>query len=61
MAKLKLILLFIIAGVLAASAPRSRSASSGEPKKGRTAAQIRKGIVAGDWRQVDLQTAASIN
>jgi len=30
-------------------------------KKGRTAAQIRKGIIAGEWQQVDLQTAASIN
>jgi uncharacterized protein with PCYCGC motif len=30
-------------------------------KKGRTAAQIRKGIIAGEWQQVDLQTATSIN
>src|SRR3569832_170267 len=30
-------------------------------QKGKTAAQIRKGIMAGDWKQVDLQTAASIN
>ena len=30
-------------------------------KKGKTASQIRKGIMAGDWKQVDLQTAASIN
>jgi hypothetical protein len=30
-------------------------------KKGRTAAQIRKGIIAGDWRQVSLETAAAIN
>jgi len=29
-------------------------------KKGRTAAQIRRGIIAGDWKQVDLQTAANI-
>jgi len=32
-----------------------------ESRKGRTAAQIRKGIIAGEWQQVDLQTAASIN
>ncbi|HTA24811.1 MAG TPA: CYCXC family (seleno)protein [Terriglobales bacterium] len=30
-------------------------------QKGKTAAQIRKGIIAGDWRQVNLETAASIN
>ena len=30
-------------------------------KKGETAKQIRKGIVAGEWKQVNLQTAASIN
>ena len=28
-------------------------------KKGKTAAQIRKGIIAGEWEKVDLQTAAS--
>ncbi len=27
----------------------------------KTAAQIRKGIIAGEWHQVDLQTAASMN
>ena len=27
----------------------------------KTAAQIRKGIIAGEWRQIDLQSAASIN
>ena len=32
-----------------------------EYKKGRTAAQIRKGIIAGEWQQVDLSKAASIN
>jgi hypothetical protein len=32
-----------------------------QSKSGKTAAQIRKGIIAGDWKQVDLQTAASIN
>jgi hypothetical protein len=32
-----------------------------ENKKGKTAAQIRKGIINGEWRQVDLQTAAAIN
>lgn len=30
-------------------------------QKGKTAAQIRKGIIGGEWKQVDLQTAASIN
>jgi Protein of unknown function with PCYCGC motif len=30
-------------------------------KKGKTAAQIREGIMKGEWKQVDLQTAASIN
>ena len=35
--------------------------SYSQHKKGKTAAQIRKGIIAGDWRQVNLETAASIN
>jgi hypothetical protein len=30
-------------------------------KQGKTARQIRAGIIKGDWKQVDLQTAASIN
>ena len=30
-------------------------------KKGKTALQIRKGIIAGEWKQVDLETAAAIN
>jgi hypothetical protein len=30
-------------------------------KKGKTAAQIRAGIIKGEWNQVDLKTAASIN
>jgi Protein of unknown function with PCYCGC motif len=30
-------------------------------QKGKTAAQIRQGIVKGEWKQVDLQTAASVN
>jgi len=30
-------------------------------KRHKTEAQIRKGIIAGEWKQVDLQTAASIN
>jgi Protein of unknown function with PCYCGC motif len=30
-------------------------------KQGKTAAQIRKGIIAGEWKQVDLATATSIN
>ncbi len=30
-------------------------------KQGKTARQIRAGIIKGDWKQIDLQTAASIN
>ena len=30
-------------------------------KQHKTAAQIRKGIIAGEWRQVDLETATAIN
>ena len=30
-------------------------------KKGKTAAQIRAGIIKGEWKQIDLQDAASIN
>jgi hypothetical protein len=30
-------------------------------KQGKTAAQIRAGIIKGDWKQIDLQTAAMIN
>jgi hypothetical protein len=30
-------------------------------RKGKTAAQIRQGIMKGEWKQVDLQTGASIN
>lgn len=30
-------------------------------KKGKTAAQIRAGIIKGEWQQVDLNSAASIN
>jgi hypothetical protein len=30
-------------------------------KQGKTARQIRAGIIKGDWKQVDLQTAAGIN
>jgi hypothetical protein len=30
-------------------------------KKGKTATQIRQGSVKGDWKQIDLQTAAAIN
>ena len=29
-------------------------------KKGKTAAQIRAGIIKGEWKQIDLRTAASI-
>jgi hypothetical protein len=32
-----------------------------EHQKGRTATQIRKAIVQGEWRKVDLETAPSIN
>lgn len=31
-----------------------------ETRKGRTAKQIRAGIIRGEWKQVDLQTTASI-
>ena len=30
-------------------------------KKGKTAAQIREGIILGEWEKIDLQKAASIN
>jgi Protein of unknown function with PCYCGC motif len=30
-------------------------------KQGKTAKQIRAGIIRGDWKQLDLQTAANIN
>ena len=30
-------------------------------KQHKTAAQIRKGIIAGEWKQVDLESAANIN
>jgi hypothetical protein len=30
-------------------------------KKGKTAIQIRAGIIRGDWKQIDLQAAATIN
>lgn len=30
-------------------------------RKGKTAAQIRQGIIKGEWKQIDLQTAAAIN
>jgi len=30
-------------------------------KKGKTATQIRAGIIRGDWKQIDLQSAARIN
>jgi hypothetical protein len=30
-------------------------------KKGKTAKQIRTGIIAGEWKQVDLQSAGAIN
>ena len=30
-------------------------------QKGKTASQIRLGIIKGEWKQIDLQTAAAIN
>lgn len=33
----------------------------GQSRKHKTASQIRKGIIAGEWRQVDLQQAATMN
>jgi hypothetical protein len=30
-------------------------------RKGKTAAQIRAGIIKGDWKQIDLQAAATMN
>src|SRR5713101_273033 len=30
-------------------------------QKGKTAAQIRAGIIKGDWKQIDLQSASAIN
>ena len=30
-------------------------------KKGKTAAQIRAGIIRGEWRQIDLEAASAIN
>jgi len=35
--------------------------SYAEHQKGKTAAQIRKAIIAGEWRAVDLSSAASAN
>jgi Protein of unknown function with PCYCGC motif len=35
--------------------------SYSEHKKGRMAKQIRAGIIRGEWKQVDLQSAASMN
>jgi len=35
--------------------------SYSQTKKGKTPAQIRAGITKGEWKQVDLQTAADIN
>lgn len=35
--------------------------SYAEHKKGKTAAQIRKGIIKGEWKQVNLESAAAIN
>lgn len=32
-----------------------------QTRKGKTPAQIRAGIIKGEWRQIDLQSAASIN
>jgi hypothetical protein len=35
--------------------------SYAQTKKGKTARQIRQGIIQGEWRQVNLQTAATAN
>jgi hypothetical protein len=35
--------------------------SYAQTKKGKTAAQIRKGIISGEWRQVNLADAATLN
>jgi len=35
--------------------------SYSQTKKGKTAAQIRQGIVKGEWKQVNLEAAASMN
>jgi len=35
--------------------------SYAEHKKGKTAAQIRKAIIAGEWQTVDLRSAAAVN
>ena len=32
-----------------------------QSKKGKTATQIRAGIIKGEWKQIDLQSAAQIN
>jgi Protein of unknown function with PCYCGC motif len=32
-----------------------------QSQKGKSAKEIRAGIIAGDWKQIDLQTAAAIN
>ena len=32
-----------------------------QSKKGKTASQIRAGIIKGDWKQIDLESAAAIN
>jgi len=35
--------------------------SYSQTKKGKTAAQIRQGIIKGGWKQVNLETAATLN
>jgi hypothetical protein len=35
--------------------------SYAQTKKGKTAAQIRQGITKGEWKQVDLESAATMN
>jgi hypothetical protein len=35
--------------------------SYAQTKKGKTPAQIRKGITSGEWKQVDLQAASAMN
>lgn len=48
-------------GALCATCLKELYYSYSMNKKGKTAVQIRKGIIAGEWKQVDLDTAAAIN
>src|SRR5438132_13792606 len=48
-------------GAQCAICPKELYYSYVEPKKGKSAAHIRKGVIKGEWKQVNLQTAAAIN